>query len=336
MSYTEQNIRLTSAEIAQLWSNYMGDSMAIRILDYFLRKVEDTEIREILEFSRSISEKHLKLIPQLFKSDNFPVPHGFTDEDVNLDAARMYSDTAFLIYLKNAAKHGLTLYSIALASSAREDVREFFTKGLTSTAELYNKAAEILLQKGLFIRAPYIPTPETAEYVHKESFLSGLMGDRRPLNAAEINHLYNNIQTNAFGKAFIAGFAQCAQSEEIRGYFLRGKDIAHKQIEVFSSYLRDEDLPAPMTWDSDVMASTEAPFSDKLMLFHITGLNAAALTNYGAAMSVSMRRDISASYTRLAAEIAAYSNDGAELLIKYGWMEKLPGNVDRRVLANKQ
>nr|WP_245948113.1 DUF3231 family protein [Paenibacillus sambharensis] len=336
MSYTEQNIRLTSAEIAQLWANYMGDSMAIRMLGYFLEKVEDTEVRDILEFARRISEKHLKLMPELFRSDNYPVPHGFTDDDVNLNAERLYSDTAFLIYLKNAAKHGLSLYAVALASCARDDVREYFTKCLTSTAELFNKVVDVLLRKGLFIRAPYIPTPEAVEYVHKDSFLNGLLGDRRPLNAAEINHLYNNIQTNAFGKAFIAGFAQCAQSEEIRGYFLRGKDIAHKQIEVFSSYLRDEDLPAPMTWDSDVMASTEAPFSDKLMLFHITGLNAAALTNYGAALSVSMRRDISASYARLSAEIGSYADEGAELLIKYGWMEKLPGNVDRRVLAHKR
>jgi hypothetical protein len=43
-----------------------------------------------------------------------------------------------------------------------------------------------------------------------------------------------NIQTDALAKALLMGFAQAAQSDELKDYFARGIDIAHKQLEVFS------------------------------------------------------------------------------------------------------
>ena len=48
------------------------------------------------------------------------------------------------------------------------------------------------------------------------------------------------------------GFSQVTTSDEIKKYFNRGKDIAGKHLEVLSSTLLKEDLPAPMTWDHDV------------------------------------------------------------------------------------
>jgi hypothetical protein len=335
MAQTEHNLRLTSSEIAQLWSGYMGDSMSRCILSYFKHLVEDEEIRQVVEYALHLSEQHLQRIATIFENEQFPIPHGFTEKDVNVGARRLFSDTFMLVYLQNVAKQGLALYSMALTVSARTDVRAYFTECVATAAELYNRVAGTLLSKGLYIRSPYIPTPESAEYVQKQSFLNGFFGDKRPLNALEISHFYSDIQTNALGKALITGFAQAAQSVEIKLYFLRGKEVAQKQLEVFSSFLRDEDLPAPMTWDSDVLDSTEPPFSDKLMLFHITGLNTAGVLNYGAAISVSMRRDVIAAYTRLMAEILTYAEDGAKLLIDNGWMEKTPGTVDREALVVK-
>jgi len=334
VALTAHHIRLTSAEISQLWSGYMGDSMARQVLRYFWHKAEDAEVKAVLEYALHLTERHLQTLTELFVSESFPVPHGFTDDDANVDAKRLYSDIFFLHYLYNTAKQGLPLYGFALSASARSDVREYFSECIASTTELYNRVVETMLSKGVYIRAPYIPLPESVEYVHKESFLNGLFGDRRPLTSAEITHLHLNIQTNALGKSLISGFAQTARLDEVKAYFLRGKEIAHKQLEVFSSYLRDEELPAPTSWDADVTDSTDAPFSDKLMLFHISGLTAAGFFNYGAAVSTSMRRDLSAAYARLSAEIAAYAEDGVEMIIRHGWLEKIPGNIDRRVLAD--
>lgn len=333
---TKHNIRLTSSEIAHLWSGYMGDSMAVRVLSYFLNKVEDSEIKPHLEYALHLAKTHVETISELFRSEDFPVPQGFSDEDVNVNARRLYSDSFFLNYLKETAKQGLPLYAVSLSVSAREDVREYFSACIASSAELYNRAAALMLSKGIYIRAPYLPNPEQAEFIQKEGFLNGIFGDKRPLSSMEISHLYANINTNTLGKALIYGFAQTARNEKVRQYFLRGKDISHKQIEVLSSVLRDEDLPSPMTWDSDVLDSTDPPFSDKLMMFHITGLSAGGLLNLGTALAFAMRRDLASMYIRLIGEIGTYSDDGAELAIDHEWMEKMPGTVDRRVLTEKR
>jgi len=50
-------------------------------------------------------------------------------------------------------------------------------------------------------------------------------------------------------------------------------------------------------------------------------------------MSVSMRKDLQASYLRLATEIGQYAAAGAKLLINKNWMEEPPIAVDHRELG---
>jgi hypothetical protein len=113
---------------------------------------------------------------------------------------------------------------------------------------------------------------------------------------------------------------------------VRGTEISKKHVEVFSNSLKDDDLPSPMTWDADIMDSTDAPFSDKLMLLHTIFLYGICIEHYGFAMVISPRRDLGVQYVRLSAEIATFVDDGVELLIAKGWMEKIPGAVDRDAL----
>ena len=42
-----EKIKLTSAEIASIWTGYMNDSLSKCILGYFLQHVEDKEIRSV-------------------------------------------------------------------------------------------------------------------------------------------------------------------------------------------------------------------------------------------------------------------------------------------------
>lgn len=310
----------------------MADSMSNCVLHYFLAKVEDAEIKPIIEYALGLTEQHVSFKKKLFTNEQFPIPHGFNDEDVNVDAPKLFSDGLMLLYLRQMGISGLGAYSIALASSARIDIRDFFNNNLKTAAELLNKTTTLLESKGLLIRPPYISHPKSVEYVQKESWINGIFGDKRPLNVAEITHLYMNTVTNTIGKALMMGFAQVAKSKEIVDYLIRGRDISAKHIEVFSSLMRDDNLPSPMTWDTEVTDSTAAPFSDKLMLFHTTFLSAIGIGNYGAAIAASTRRDIATDYLRLSAEVGTYADDGAELLVKYGWMEKMPGAIERDAL----
>jgi len=165
--------------------------------------------------------------------------------------------------------------------------------------------------------------------------LTGFFGERRPVNAIEITHLYMNIQRTALTKALIMGFAQVSQSQKVRQHMERGMDVKSKHIKVLSDILLQDDLPAPMTWDSEVTDSTVQTFSDKLIMFHLAALNAAGIGNYGVAIGLSPRRDIALLYTRLMAELGLYVEDGAEIMIDNGWLEEPPQADNRKELARQ-
>lgn len=89
-----------------------------------------------------------------------------------------------------------------------------------------------------------------------------------------------------------------------------------------------------MTWNDTVTDSTNSPFSDKLMMFHIGAVTTIALADYGAAFSSSLRMDESLSYGNLISELALYAKEGAKIMIHNGWMEKPPQAADRDKLSN--
>ncbi|MCT8976657.1 DUF3231 family protein [Clostridium sp. CX1] len=45
-----------------------------------------------------------------------------------------------------------------------------------------------------------------------------------------------------------------------------------------------------------------------------------------------MRADVSATFTRLAAEIAKYAKDGIDIMIDNEWLEEVPNAIDRKKL----
>jgi hypothetical protein len=211
---------------------------------------------------------------------------------------------------------------------------KFYTECSYSSAELLNRVTTLLQEKGLYIRPPYIPTPIQVDFVHKQNFLTGWFGDRRPLNTIEIMNLFFNLQRNAIGNSLLMGFAQVAKKKEIQNYFKKGMDIATKHVEIFGSLLREDELPAPQTWDTEATNSTVAPFSDKLMIFHALSMNSAGIGYYGASMGTSQRRDVATMYSRIMLETAQYAEDGANLMIDNGWLEQPPTAADRDALMS--
>ncbi|MFZ5645337.1 MAG: DUF3231 family protein [Bacillota bacterium] len=331
----KQNIRLTSAELANLWAAYMNSSLKKCFVKYFLAKVEDAEIRSVLEYALLIAERHLQTISEIYKREEHPFPQGFTDQDVNLDAPRLFSDTFFLTFMEFMAEIRLNGYATALPMAARADIREYFTGCLASAAELYNRVAGVMLTKGVYVRAPYIPVPDNVDFVQKQNFLTGFLGVRRPLTSIEISHIFSRIKTNSLKKSLFTGFSQAANSEQVRRYMVRGQEIAEKHIKILSSILMENDLPAPMAWDSGVMDSTISPFSDKLMMQKTRNYDVVEMVNYGKALAASMRHDLTATFVRLMTEIGDYSEDGVNILIDNGWMEEPPQANNRDTLAEK-
>ena len=60
---TKHQTQLTSSEIASIWTGYMNDSMSKCILSYFLKQIEDEDIRPVIQFAYDISFKHLGVPP---------------------------------------------------------------------------------------------------------------------------------------------------------------------------------------------------------------------------------------------------------------------------------
>ncbi|QVY63662.1 DUF3231 family protein [Cytobacillus gottheilii] len=322
-------MRLTSTELGGLWANYIADSMFICVYKYYLAKVEDDEIKQIIEHALDLAQQHVQVVTKIFKEEGHAIPLGFTENDVHVDAARLFSDEFFLIFTKQMTKGALVTYGAALPHVFRNDIREHFMSCISSTMELFNETTDLLLSKGLEVRSPYIPYLQEVDMVEKQHFLAGWWGKQRPLTALEITHLYSNIQTNHMGTATITAFGQVAKNSDVRNYFKRGKEISKSQIQVIINYLHENDLPAPVTWDAEVYDSTESPFSDKLMLFMISMMTAAGMGNYGTALSASPRRDIAADYVRFQGEIGLYAEDGLNLQIKHAWLERPPHAADR-------
>lgn len=326
--------KLTASEISCLWTAYVADTMAICGLKHFMIHLKDTDIKTMVQLALDQATDHVERLTKLFQAEEYPLPFGFTDQDINLEAPPLFTETLVLMYVNNMAKLGLGTYSVALSTSARRDVLDYFTNCLKEAAELSNRSLQIGLEKGVYIRCPSIQPPERSDFVHEKNFFGGLLGHKRPLLGTEVSNLFYNLKRNALGKALMIGFAQVAQNPEVKDYFKRGMELSQKQIEIFTKLLQDDELPAPMLWDGEISRSTISPFSDKLMMFQVSTLIAAAIGQYGLAMSVSPRTDLAAVYVRLTAEVGSYAVDGARIMLEQGWMERPPQTVDREALIS--
>lgn len=331
----EHNPTLVSSEVAALWSAYMQNSMSYCIVQHFANVNEDTESTDIIQTALKNCNFVVNEVKQIFEKANHAIPIGFKQEDVNLKTGRIFSDLFTLRYIKYMAAAGTAAAAALLEVLARNDVREFFSKTSEMYMKLYNDTCDLLLKKGAFVRSPAIAPMEKAEYLQSESFLSGLVGKHRPLTAIELAHISKNTETNSIGRTFVAGFSQTAKSPEVRKYMERGTEIAAKHETVFRQILVEDGVPLPSTWDSTISQSIDAPFSDKLMMFQTNSLTAVSVAGYGAAIGVSLRKDLGGHYSRLVSEILQYANDGVKLMIENRWMEQPPQNVDREGLRNR-
>lgn len=325
--------KLTAAEMGKLWATYTGNSMAVRVLEYYLKHTEDEDIKRVVESAFNLSKSIVQDIKDIFIREDFPVPIGFTEEDVNTGAPRLFSDEFYLHYLKYTSKAGMSLYSIAIPIMTRKDIRDFYIHALNSTIKLVTEVNEVSAAKGFLVKPPFIPVPEEVKIVKQQKFLNGFLGDVRPLHALEVAHLYDSTENDATSKALLIGFSQVAKMEKVKDFFVRGKEITNKHIKTASQELNRDNLPAPQLVDDLVTASTSPPFSDKLMLWHKIDMFSMKIRSYANSMSLNGRRDIGAINAKFLMDIGLYLEDGANIMIDQGWMEQPPEAADRKELA---
>lgn len=315
---------LTAAEVSALWLQYLGDSMAICVYKYFLNIVEDKEIKPILENALQLAQGHITKITEFLKSANFQIPLGFTENDVNVNAPRLFSDQFLLFYSYIMTIHGLTAYSLAITNVERQDIQNYFFDCTVSSKELFQKIMKLAINQPKYTSVPPIPSPHGVQFMDSPGFISNLIGDKRPLNSSEISTLFFNSTKTGFISSLSLAFSQVAVREDVRNFMLKNVKLAGKDAESFDAILQQDHLPFPEKWDTEITDSTVSPFSDKLIMFHAGFLVNAALTYYGASLGSSFRTDIIVNYSKVfthAMEAGAFSYN---IMVKHGWLEKQP------------
>jgi hypothetical protein len=325
--------RLTSSEITGLWTQYIQNTMSICISKYVLATVNDPKIFSLFKFTLGLSKKHLKMVEGFFKSEKLDLPKGFTEKDVNLNAPPLFTDNFWLTYIHDMTMHGLAGYTMSFSVSARKDIRDHFYQCNIDTMDLYNKSIEILLSKGIYQRSPYFSTKQKSESPTELTYVMDLFGDKRPLNSMEAGNIYFNLKKSIVTKTLINGFKQVIEDKDIHKFMDQCLNTISKNIDIFSSILEEENLHSPNLLDGETTNSGVAPFSDNLMTFHVGFLFHLATTYYTTAMITSMRIDLlghcDAAILRDLKIISLFG----KIMIKKGWMEKLPEADDRKELT---
>lgn len=333
----EANMVLTSGEIGFLWQTYQYESLANCGLQYFLQHVDDKDIKKVMEKALKLTVKRIAKVKELLTTEEHSIPEGFTEGDVNLKAPRLFSDELYLDYLMHTMQMEFFNYSWPMVVAVKWPIQQYYEEIMKDTMQLEMEVKELAKQKGVFIREPNIPNVRSISYVKKDSFLTGWFGNRRPLMALEISQLVHNTQRNALGEAVITAFSQVATSKKVKEFFKKGRDISNKHVQKFTEKLGEDHLPSGALRKTDqVTTSAESPFSERLMMNFITTLIASGIGEYGTAISMSPRHDLGALYARLMTEIAAYSNEGAKIMIDNAWMEQPPMAADRKNLSDNK
>jgi len=327
--------RLSADEMGHLWEMYLYNAGSKCQLQYLVAKAQDLEIHTVLQYALEIATTRINKITQIFNTVGFPIPHAFNDEDVEPNAKRLFSDGFMLVYVNSLVHFELIESFMGLTGAIRVDVKEYYNAYIDENQELHKRAYEVLLRKGLFVKPPYFPVPDRVEYVYQDTFFGGLLGDKRPINALEVCHIYTRLQTKMLERAMILGLSQVAQSKQVKVFLSKGKQLIDKQIEGWSKILQDEELPVPIFWDHEVTDSTESPFSDKLIMFIILTMLRNRIIQNGISLANCVRGDIITAFGGSIVALQAYSKDALDLMINSGWLEKIPQVADRQEIIGK-
>jgi hypothetical protein len=222
-----------------------------------------------------------------------------------------------------------------LALTTRKDIKNLFLNHLMHTTKIYEKVEDILLERGLYIRPPYISSPDKVEFVSENNYLGGvpIFGEKRPLNSIEVSHLFMNNNINIIGMNLCGAFSQVASTKKVTKHLLRGKQFSKDIIDTFSRLLI-ESQPHFLGCRHYRIHYFTTLFSDKLMLSFVNMLSAYGFGIYAVSSAASLRTDLQVSYANVSKKAASFAKDGVELMIKHSWFEQPPTLPDRNQLAN--
>jgi hypothetical protein len=322
---------ISASEVGTLWQTYQEKTLIMRFLEYFIEKADDQQARNILGGLWQELNYFVNEMEQLFEQQGIVKPRGFTSEDVDLEAPKLYDNGFDILFIRVLKQVSMGMYTLNMNMAYDDRVMQLYEGLTTVTQKIYKLATFYLFEKGILSQPPKVTMPKVNEIIESKKYMKGtkLFGDKRALNDLEIGILHHNLESNNIGMQLITGFAQCAQNKEAKQYFLQGKELAKKQIKVMEDLLLESDIQLTASSSGTVTTSTVPPFSDKLMMHCIYILNGFGLVGAGAGAFFSLRNDLSMKSILLAKDVYFFAQEGIEIKIKNGWFEEPPQMEDR-------
>lgn len=331
----KNSLRLTSSEIGTLWGEYVNGTMADVVNRYMISIIEDEPIKAIFKEAIETFGKQKQQIVAFMENEGFPIPMGFTDSDLYKGKPRLFTDIFCLNYLHIMALHGLLGHSTALGVSVRKDLRDFYDSCDNDAKKMYHKTIELLLEKGNFQRDPLFYPAKNPEYVTSQDFTDGFFGKGRKLAATEIISISFNLKKSIMAKTLSIAFSQVAQTKEVRKFLTDTEKTSDGQIKSFSKIMQADNLPVPKSWETEVTTSTDSPFSDKLMLYHIGFLFQAAQNYHGAGLASAMRTDLVTAYESTILKNLMVTKKWFNIMVQNKWLEQPPLAPNRKEIAKE-
>ncbi|MDR6999729.1 DUF3231 family protein [Neobacillus niacini] len=332
----EIKLKLTSSEIGTLWGEFVNGTMTDAVNRYMVSIIEDESIKTIFEDAIKTFEKQKQQIVTFMEEEGFPVPIGFTETDHFKGKQRLFTDIFCLNYLHIMTLHGLLGHCTTLAVSVRKDLRDFYDSCDDDAKRMYQQTIELLLEKGNFQRDPLFYPAKNPEYISSQDFMDGFIGKGRKLAATEIISISLNLKKSIMAKTLSIAFSQVAQTKEVRKFLTDSEKTADEQIKSFSKIMQSDNLPVPKSWETEVTTSTDSPFSDKLMLYHIGFLFQAAQNYHGAGLASAMRTDLVAAYEGTILKNLMVTKKWFDLMVQNKWLEQPPLAPNRIEIAKEK
>ncbi|MBN6888206.1 uncharacterized protein DUF3231 [Cytobacillus horneckiae] len=318
--------KMSAAELGALWMTFQSKTMIIRVLDYFIEKSVDQEARDLMSDLRDKLQQMVTEIIQMFAEEGAVIPNGFTKEDVHLDAPQLYENGFDIMLCRVLKEISMGSYVLHMTTAYRRDIIQLYRKLTNITQEYYDYFTTYLIENDYLSRPNYTLMPKTVDYIHNKSYMKGtnIFGHKRDINTVEFGILYHTIETNITGMQLMKGFSQCSKDEEVRKYFTIGQELSKEIVRSTEDLLLESNIKPPATPGGTVTNSTEAPFSEKMMIHCAFLLGGFSLGAQGFSESFILRNDVLTKTAVLGKDTYEFLLKGAKLMMSKGWLEEPP------------
>jgi hypothetical protein len=137
-------------------------------------------------------------------------------------------------------------------------------------------------------------------------------------------------------KSLSIAFSQVTQSKEVRKFLEGSEKASDGQIQTLSKIMKKDNLPVPKPWETEVTTSTDSPFSDKLMLYHIGFLFQAAQAYHGTGLAAAMRTDLVTTYESNILKTLMITKEWFNIMVQNKWLEQPPLAPNREEIAKEK